>query len=253
MTGRIATAIRTLWPLSPVQTMKPFEYVSSGVPVFRNVTVHGVLEPGAAVNDVTDGVAWIPARPSVENVYVSDFEPTLVAVRLDRLGARHVADRDRRRVEVGRVDRRLTVPVYRFWPLRKREPVGQVAVEHEARVGRLVRVDVTGAPVERVVVVTLVGGRHERRLDHHRRPVRMRLVHERAEGRRCAGSTSTCRCRGRSPGRGSRAGATAARMSWPGAMMSGFRMSPPPAVSGPRGRERRRERRVRVVDDRRPS
>ena len=29
-------------------------------------------------------------------------------------------------------------------------------------------------------------------------------------------------------------GATAARMSWPGAMMSGFRMSPPPASSGPR-------------------
>ena len=82
LTGRIATAIRTLWPLSPVQTMKPFEYVSSGVPVFRNVTVHGVLEPGAAVNEVTDGVAWIPARPSVENVYFSDFEPTLFAVRL---------------------------------------------------------------------------------------------------------------------------------------------------------------------------
>src|SRR5919112_4694357 len=29
-------------------------------------------------------------------------------------------------------------------------------------------------------------------------------------------------------------GATAARMSWPGAMMSGFRMSPPPAAIGPR-------------------
>jgi hypothetical protein len=68
LTGRITTGMRTTWPLSPVQTMKPFEYVSSGVPVFRNVTVHVVLEPGAAVNDVTDGVAWIPGRPVVENV-----------------------------------------------------------------------------------------------------------------------------------------------------------------------------------------
>jgi hypothetical protein len=62
--------------------MKPFEYVFSGVPVFRNRTVHGVLEPGAAVNDVTDGVAEMPGSPVVENVYVSDLEPTLSAVRL---------------------------------------------------------------------------------------------------------------------------------------------------------------------------
>ena len=55
MTGRIATAIRTLWPLSPVQTTKPFEYVFSGVPVFRNVTVHRVLEPGAAVDESRTG------------------------------------------------------------------------------------------------------------------------------------------------------------------------------------------------------
>ena len=34
------------------------------------------------MNEVTDGVAWIPGRPVVENVYFSDFEPTLVAVRL---------------------------------------------------------------------------------------------------------------------------------------------------------------------------
>ena len=47
-----------------------------------NVTVHDVFEPGVAVNDVTDGVTWIPGRPVVENVYVSDFEPTLSAVRL---------------------------------------------------------------------------------------------------------------------------------------------------------------------------
>ena len=45
-TGRIATGIFTTWPWLPVQMMKPFEYEFSGVPVFRNRTVHGVLGPG---------------------------------------------------------------------------------------------------------------------------------------------------------------------------------------------------------------
>jgi len=61
--------------------MKPFEYAFSAAVVRRNVTVQGVTEPGAAVNDVTDGVTDRPGRPVVENVYVSLFEPTLVAER----------------------------------------------------------------------------------------------------------------------------------------------------------------------------
>src|SRR5215203_2268514 len=80
-TGWIATGILTTWPWPPVQTMKPFEYVLSGAVVRRNVTVHGVTDPGAAVNEVSDGVTVRPDRPSVENVYVSELEPTLVAER----------------------------------------------------------------------------------------------------------------------------------------------------------------------------
>src|SRR6266542_4408078 len=49
--------------------------------VQRKLTVHGVTERGAAMNDVTDGVTDKPGRPVVENVYVSLVEPTLVAER----------------------------------------------------------------------------------------------------------------------------------------------------------------------------
>src|SRR4051812_26661759 len=77
----MTTGIFTIWPLSPVHTTKPFEYAFSGAVVRRNVTVHGVAEPGAAVNDDTDGVTVRPGRPVLENAYVSDCEPTLVAVR----------------------------------------------------------------------------------------------------------------------------------------------------------------------------
>src|SRR6266498_3120510 len=79
--GLTTTGILTTWPWSPVQTMKPFEYAFSAAVVRRNVTVHGVTERGAAVNDVTDGVTDKPGRPVVENVYVSLVEPTLVAER----------------------------------------------------------------------------------------------------------------------------------------------------------------------------
>src|SRR5437870_869044 len=61
--------------------MKPFWYEPSGAVVRKNVTVQGVTEPGAAVNDVADGVTLRPPRPVYENVYVSDTLPTLVADR----------------------------------------------------------------------------------------------------------------------------------------------------------------------------
>src|SRR5215218_5128705 len=116
-TGWIATGIFTTWPWSPVHTMKPLEYVPSGAVVRRNVTVHGVANPGAAVNDVTDGVTKRPGRPVVENVYVSVADPTLVAVR------ETVCDPARSPIAIdGRLRSDASIagpgPLYSFWPLR---------------------------------------------------------------------------------------------------------------------------------------
>ena len=95
-TGRMTTGMRTTWPLSPVQVMKPVVYAFSAAVVRVNVTVQFVVDPGAAVNDVADGVTVIPARPCDRDGVRLRLRADARRRPLDRLRAGEIADRDRR-------------------------------------------------------------------------------------------------------------------------------------------------------------
>ena len=80
-TGRMATGMRTTWPLSPVHLIEPVWNVPRAAAAVRvNVTDHGMDAFGLIAKVGVDGVTVIPVSPSTEKVYVSDCEPTLFAV-----------------------------------------------------------------------------------------------------------------------------------------------------------------------------
>ncbi len=87
----------------------------------RNVTPNCVCEPGAAVNEATDGVTVMPVSPLTENVYVSEAEPTLLAVRVT------VCEPARSPIAIDATFRSLAssdgidadVAQHSFWPFRK--------------------------------------------------------------------------------------------------------------------------------------
>ena len=156
-------------------------------------------------------------------------------------------------VQVARIEResrrpaarcRLPGPTAGRRAAEERQPVVEAMVEHQARIGCTVRPHVSGALGDDrhallgfagmpVCVEDVVRRRHERRLDHHRRPVRVAIHQQRRE-------TRDVRARHRRAAdlvevqTAERRRSTRARMSWPGAITSGLSRSPPPARSGPR-------------------
>ena len=143
-----AIGLRTTWPLLPVSVRKPNAYAFSGAVVRVNATVNDCVAPGAIVklDGLGDGGDAGQARER-RGVRLGRAADAGHAPR-HRLLAGELADRDRRLVQVARVDPPAAAD--EALAAQEREPVGEAGVVDEARIAGLGGVDVARAPVELV-------------------------------------------------------------------------------------------------------
>ena len=189
----------------------------------------------------------MPAMPDTRGVVRSTRLAAHVGDRArHRLHAGQVADRDRR-AGSGRWDRsssrRCAAPcrcrARQLRPQRKASQSFQPESYTRPGSSALFGLHVAGALAEdqhrvgvrcrRAAVEHVTAGGHQRRLDRHRRPARVRLLEQRREAGHVRAGHRGAAVAGRSSGRRCPAAPRAARMSWPGAIRSGLSRSPPPA------------------------